>query len=603
MQRCIKSIYLLILQLKSTDMYRLFICFLALLCVVSANVCNVSAKSISIPDRLTEQTIRQLYIEHPDSCLKLLDEAELRKIDTDMPLFKIDMLRAMCHEIKGDYHKKEQCLRRLLKDDSVRLAADRLLKATVMLAGTLDRQNKYEEGISVCREAIDLARRYGKKKEEAEMLSTMARINAGMKHNDEAEKCFWQAVKLLEKTDDVREMANLSTIYGEFMTFLIDTGNSKEAIRIGRKREVIIDKISALQGPPPGYIDQQRGFLYAKMAVLLLDDGQASEASRIYDKYRSLDFSNTYTGRMFSVPYLLEAGRYTEALKNNGSCIRDYANDTISYDYLGLLENQARALRGLKDFHSADVYMQRCYTVQDSIYRRESEGKAQEYAALFDTQEKELQLSEAHAQSQRKTILIVSSITLIVLLLFILWAVFRNLRITRERNRIDAQRIDELLAQKEELRKAYSTRFLPSRPEDADLTPKESDDLSEEYLSFIRMENKIVENQLFLNPKINRDEILQVTGIGKNALVPLIKKYSGSSNLNDYINRLRLEYAVKMIQTNKVYTIDYIAKTSGFNSRSTFYRAFQDVYGMSPSQYLEIQHAHSEESGNPEPVS
>lgn len=102
------------------------------------------------------------------------------------------------------------------------------------------------------------------------------------------------------------------------------------------------------------------------------------------------------------------------------------------------------------------------------------------------------------------------------------------------------------------------------------------------------MENLIVENQLFLNPRISREEILKATGIGKNVLVPLLKKYAGSTNLSDYINRLRLEYAVRMIKDNKNFTIDYIAEASGFNSRSTFYRVFQNVYGMTPSQYLEI---------------
>lgn len=120
--------------------------------------------------------------------------------------------------------------------------------------------------------------------------------------------------------------------------------------------------------------------------------------------------------------------------------------------------------------------------------------------------------------------------------------------------------------------------------------------MNEEYQTFLRMENVIVENQLFLDPTLNREEILKITGIGKNVLVPLLKKYSGSANLNDYINRLRLEYAVRMMQANKGFTIDYIAEASGFNSRSTFYRAFQNVYGMTPSQYLETQQSLNEES-------
>ena len=189
---------------------------------------------------------------------------------------------------------------------------------------------------------------------------------------------------------------------------------------------------------------------------------------------------------------------------------------------------------------------------------------------MFHSQEKELQLTEERAQSQRKTILIISSLTLIVLLLFILWVLFRNLRITKKRNRIDAQRIDELLAQKEELRKAYSKQS-SGTPEEGEASEDDAD-MNEEYQTFLRMENVIVENQLFLDPTLNREEILKVTGIGKNVLVPLLKKYSGSANLNDYINRLRLEYAVRMMQANKGFTIDYIAEASGFNSRSTFYR-------------------------------
>lgn len=576
-------------------MNRIFYIILVLAFIISDDSFTAKAANNATRGILTEQTIRQLYIEHPDSCLELLDKAELRKIDTDMPLFKMDMLRAMCYEIKGDYTEKERCVRRLLKDDSVRLVADRRLKVTVMLAGTLDRQNKYEEGISVCREAIDLARRYSKKKEEAEMFSTMARIYAGMKNISEADESFSHAVGLLENTKDVREMSYLSTIYGEFMTFLTDAGRIRDAIDVGRKREALIERMSKLQGPPPGYIDQQRGFLYAKMALLLYDDGQAREAAALYDKYRRLDFARTYTGRLFSVPYLLKAKRYSDALSNNDMCIREFSGDTISYDYLGLLQNQAEACRGLKNYSSADSFMQRCYTVQDSIYKRESESKAQEYAALFQSQEKELQLTEERAQSQRKTILIVSSLTLIVLLLFILWVLFRNLRITKKRNRIDAQRIDELLAQKEELRRAYSKQS-SATPEERDTTSEDNAGVSEEYQTFLRMENVIVENQLFLNPKLNREEILKVTGISKNVLVPLLKKYSGSTNLNDYINRLRLEYAVRMMHTNKDFTIDYIAETSGFNSRSTFYRAFQNVYGMTPSQYLETQQSLKEES-------
>ena len=96
-------------------------------------------------DMLTEQRVRELHIEHPDSCLHLLDCAEQGKIATDIPAYKLDILRAMCYEIKGAYPEKEQCVRHLLANDSICHDPGRRLKATVLLAGVLECQSKYEE--------------------------------------------------------------------------------------------------------------------------------------------------------------------------------------------------------------------------------------------------------------------------------------------------------------------------------------------------------------------------------------------------------------------------------------------------------------------------
>ena len=200
---------------------------------------------------LTESAIRSMYIVHPDSCLGLLDRAEKGQMRTDIPGFRIETLRAMCYEITGNYPAKEACLKRLLQNDSVRNNVERKLSATVMLAGVLDRENRYSEGIEACRQAIDLARRLGRKKDEAEMLSTMARISAGMKNDADADRYFRQAVAILQETKDVRDMAFLSTIYGEMMTFLIDTDRPKEALETARKRESLIGRMSKMPGPPP----------------------------------------------------------------------------------------------------------------------------------------------------------------------------------------------------------------------------------------------------------------------------------------------------------------------------------------------------------------
>lgn len=103
----------------------------------------------TVPDSLlTEKYIRSIYISAPDSALHLLDEAEKRRLPS-MPAFHIDILRSMVYESQAMYVLKERCLRRALQSDSVRLVPARRLRLLSQLSSTLDRLNRYEEGISI----------------------------------------------------------------------------------------------------------------------------------------------------------------------------------------------------------------------------------------------------------------------------------------------------------------------------------------------------------------------------------------------------------------------------------------------------------------------
>ena len=63
----------------------------------------------------------------------------------------------------------------------------------------------------------------------------------------------------------------------------------------------------------------------------------------------------------------------------------------------------------------------------------------------------------------------------------------------------------------------------------------------EEYARFMKMESLLVEQKLFLKPGFGRDDLIRVVGISKNDLSPLLRRYAGSDNFNDYLNRLKIE--------------------------------------------------------------
>lgn len=137
--------------------YYLRTSILVLACILPAFTPALASGASTVPDSLlTEKYIRSIYISAPDSALHLLDEAEKRRLPS-MPAFHIDILRSMVYESQAMYVLKERCLRRALQSDSVRLVPARRLRLLSQLSSTLDRLNRYEEGISITPEALQTA--------------------------------------------------------------------------------------------------------------------------------------------------------------------------------------------------------------------------------------------------------------------------------------------------------------------------------------------------------------------------------------------------------------------------------------------------------------
>ena len=539
--------------------------YLALALTISlfstASTPNRYKTSASLPDSLlTEQHIRSIYYSLPDSALSLLDEAEARRLP-HLPQFRIDMLRGTVYERQGMYHLKERYIRRALQSDSVQHTPLRKLQVLTQLVTALDRLNKYEEGIRICTEAIELAQEQGQKAKESELLFTLGRMYQGMKLDDKAFRYMYRSIELLQGTDNVRELAQLSTSYGDLSAYLAENERLDEAIALCEKRLDVISRMSLLPGPPPGYIDQQYGYLYSKLAWYYLQNGQSEKAAETARKYQSTGFAQSQAGQTEIVPYLLGTRQYHKVLKRP---------------------------------ELADSYQQRITMLTDSIYAREKAGQAHEFAIIYQTQEKDAQIREAQHKLARQRVLFITTSFIAILLAILLWEKHLHLRRTRERNQIAARQIEELLAQKEELRKAY--RRQPLHPEDApneeppaaqaNTSPSAADD-EDNRRRFMQMEDALLTDLPFLNPDFNREDLMKITALSKNRLNPFLREYAGADGFSDYINRLRVEHSISMLKDNRMYSIDAIATASGFKSRNTYYVAFNKLLGMTPVQYRE----------------
>lgn len=567
--------------------------------------CNILLCSFNTDSASIEKAVSEYYYTRPDSMLRVLDRAEQNKT---IPVIRVNFLRAIVYDALNMKTMQESCLRRVLSSADAASDSRLYLRTLSMLVESLQTQGKYNECIPLAIEGIEMARKYDDRLNEYSLLSAIGILSFYVGKNEDGYEYLNEVIRKGTGSTNPRELSYVSYAYGTLMNRLISDERYEEALQAAKDREALLKRIADMSGIPPGYIEQQKAYLYAKVANLYQSMGETAKAEEAYRNFMQTDYSKKVESGYNIIPYLSKAGRNREVLKKTTAIHTLWENtDTVSNQYRYLLEYEAEAEGALGNYRRKSELYKRALILADSINTRLNNSRVHELATIFDVNEKEAKIKDEQAKAERNFLLFVGVVVILFLLCVLIIVVYRNLLRVRRRNQIATRQIDELLEQREELRRIYaenhkketvshtlSVECLESSSGSVENTIEAmeetiGDDTPESVLSyqtFLRMEQTIMERQLFLNPRLNRDELLRITGINKNDFGNLIQNYARASNLNNYLNRLRVEYSVKLIKENKNYSIEAIAREAGFNSRATFYRAFYRQFGMTPTEYI-----------------
>lgn len=134
---------------------------------------------------------------------------------------------------------------------------------------------------------------------------------------------------------------------------------------------------------------------------------------------------------------------------------------------------------------------------------------------------------------------------------------------------------------------AYHTYYFVPQS-DRDCTPECASPVPSAASNFIRKLNFLASDGYFVrSPRLTLSELAAQLGTNRTTLSNYLNQELGTT-FYDYINSKRISRAEELLSNPACrYSVEQLAELSGFNSLSTFRRAFHKKHGMSPQRYRE----------------
>lgn len=550
---------------------------LVIFCAFSHN-----AQAMDVSKSQTSNSIEhitQIYIVHPKEALQLLEKAEQQKL---IPPARIQELRSKTYSNlymnRQAYHYARQSF---LLDSVSDNNPGHLLKMNVFLAELTNSMSQYESSIRYTRQGMEWARAQADSIAEARLLFCMGENKYALHHLKAAYADFNKAIRLLHKTRNIQQQMTLSHLYGLLMGYLINDMRFQEAKEIGLLREELLHNMTDSPQIPQGFIETQFYYLYAKRAYICQLEKQSGQAEYYYRKCMNIQECQHPGYQIFIVPYLVASKQYDKAINYSQSFrnLMKEQQDTLSVQYLHALRQEVKACLGKQAYKEAAILQGYIIAITDSIDLRNK--------AISATS---LNLPTTGHPASGSTLpkdapytFLWSALTAAALVFLIFYSLHRKRRHFSVGTSSPAE---EAPSQTAETSAHLSPAPSPScRPTDAPQSSHDSPtEIQTNQMLFHKLDNLIRKGQLYLQPSVTRSDLVRKLHINNTRFARIIKENTGT-NLNGYLNELRLNHAIGLLKEHPEYTLKAIAEASGIHSMPTFHQLFKDKFGMTPAEF------------------
>jgi AraC-like DNA-binding protein len=415
--------------------------------------------------------------------------------------------------------------------------------------------------------AADYAKRCYKLDEEtgdsdlmSSSLNTLAGIYIGANQPQEAEKYILKGIELSKEADNPARQAVLLGMASEVYHAM---GNDNDALRYINQACQMEEQL--------GRVDRLMVRLTQKASVLLgMHSYQEAEEVltqtipylRQCENLQSLGIACNKMGMA-----LLSQERESEAIPY-------YLEAADIFMKMGDMRNEMHARRGLYESYwtlcpdSAKIALERFNDLKDSLYSNATADSMALYNAEFGT---DFLRQENESLARTRAIIIGCLVVAIILICVVWWYMRRRLRI----------------------REAALQNIIHQLQQDDDATtPADQSSDDDDVLSHT---DRLFLNQLIMAVKneMNRgntsiETLASEMCVSRASLNRKVKQITGIT-AQQYVMRIRMEYARQMLLHSPEVSITEISCRCGFDDSTSFSRAFRRAFGVSPTQYREQQ--------------
>lgn len=542
--------------------------------------------------------LREKIAHDPEGSLLLLDSLEEKGT---IPQYGIDYLRALSYRTQSRYYMCMHYATHALNNPEIQ--RDSVLTSyTYML---LAESSVASFQLAEAADMITKGKEYAEKANDQLLRANMLQMEGGLYRNmgvlNKSYECLQEAVSLLSDISNAEAKFLLSHCMGYLMGYYISDRKPQKAWEVGLQRERLLRSLESRTDVDVHVLDRHKGFFYSKMAYLSYQVKKPQMAKKYAGMFYSTVFSTTSMGQLEINDFLLESGDYHSVLVHSKAYFSELdASDSLNVIYLRTLYQSGKAYSALGKYSDAYNAMMQAYDIRNKMRVNMERNQIFDLTDVTDAVSREYELEKAAYRVQMQHRIIIGLVGIMAFLLLLFGGLWWALSVIKRKNSKMAELILELDDQRNKLMPKYSFPQLEMTadagekklPQEVDTAAEGDTDtdtsgatVPENESLFLKFDQQVKEQKLYLNYKLTRDDYAHLMGVDRNRFASILKLFTAGGNLSCYLNDLRLEYSVSLFRNHPDWPISRVATESALPSLSTFYRLFKDKYGISPNSF------------------